>query len=282
MNHRIKTLVFQSLDKMPTKVGNRIYHTLQKINAKSIEEEYASQRKTIQKFINELNKHKFGISGKKIVEIGSGWLPALPYDLVFQYGAREVLTYDINQHFQTSTIRRFNALYKSMLPHLVLPKDKLPDAVKYYPNVNVLDQKLEKGSVDGVVTRNVLEHIEPIDLELIHKQAFEYLKPDSFIIHQISPSDHRAYTDKSLSLWDFLQYAKDEWNSIQTRFDYHNRLRMPEYIDLFQHCGFNVNFLSFKSAHNGQKLPEKIHTDFQKFSKEELTAGSIIVILTRK
>ncbi|MEQ8361400.1 MAG: hypothetical protein RH948_00955 [Cyclobacteriaceae bacterium] len=282
MNHRIKTLVFQSLDKMPRRVGNQIYHLLQKINAKSIEEEYEFQQKTIQKFINELNRHKFEIAGKKIVEIGSGWLPALPYDLVFQYGAKEVLTFDINQHFQTSTIRKFNALYKSQFQDLGLPKDKLPDPVKYYPNVNVLDQRLEKGSIDGLVTRNVLEHIDSIDLELIHKQAFAYLKPDAFIIHQISPSDHRAYTDKSLSLWDFLQYSKEEWNGIQTRFDYHNRLRMPEYIDLFQRCDFNVNFLSFKSARNGQKLPQKIHADFQKFTEEELTAGSIIVILTRK
>jgi hypothetical protein len=133
--------------------------------------------------------------------------------------------------------------------------------------------------MDVMTTRNVLEHIPPGELELIHRQACQYLKPDGFIIHQISPSDHRAYTDKSLSLWDFLKYSQQEWDRIQTRFDYHNRLRLPDYFKLFTQCGFTISILSFKPARKGQQLPGKIHPDFSNFSPEELTAGSIIVIL---
>jgi hypothetical protein len=125
-----------------------------------------------------------------------------------------------------------------------------------------------------------LEHIPPADLEAIHHQAFGYLDKKSFIIHQISPSDHRAYTDKGLSLWDSLKYSQQEWDRIQTRFDYHNRLRLPQYLAIFKKCGFEVKYLKFSGASGSQKLPEKIHPDFARFPTEELTAGSITVILT--
>ena len=143
----------------------------------------------------------------------------------------------------------------------------------------LLDHSIRQRTPQVVISRNVLEHVTPFDLEAMHKQAFTYLEKDSFVIHQISPSDHRAYTDKNLSLWDFLQYGPDEWNHIQTRFDYHNRLRLPQYLAIFKKCGFAVKYLKFKGPSGAQKLPPKIHPDFAGFSNEELTAGNIVVIL---
>ena len=279
MNHRIKSFVFKVLEKLPKTVGDSIYHGLQRVNAKSIGDEFNFQLGTINQFVAEMAKLKLSFTNKKLIEIGSGWLPVLPYELIFRCGAQRVLTFDINEHYQNATIREFNNFCRSQYPKASLSIQTLPELVQYFPNMNILNATIESDSMDVMTSRNVLEHIPPRELELIHKQAYQYLKADSFIIHQISPSDHRAYTDTSLSLWDFLKYSHSEWNHIQTRFDYHNRLRLPDYVNLFNRCGFKIAFLSFRSARKGQELPGKIHTDFSNFSVEELTAGSIMVIL---
>jgi len=278
MNHRIKSFIFQALEKLPRPLGDQVYHRLQRITAKSVHNEYEFQQATIRQFVDELDKLHLNFDKNRVVEIGSGWLPVLPYDLLFRYRAKEVLTFDINEHYQAATIREFNNFYEKRF-QVGLSNPHLPPFVQYFPKKNILNVSIEPETIDAMTSRNVLEHIHPGDLELIHKQAYQYLRKDSFVIHQISPSDHRAYTDHSLSLWDFLQYSQSDWDKIQTRFDYHNRLRQPEYVNLFQQCGFKISMIKSKGAREGQKLPVKIHSDFHKFSEEELTAGSIIVIL---
>ncbi|MBL7849446.1 MAG: methyltransferase domain-containing protein [Cyclobacteriaceae bacterium] len=278
MNHRLKSLVFKLLQQLPTKWGDYIYHRFQNAIAKSIEAEYTSQMDTVNRFVKLAAEQGFAFAGKRVVEIGSGWLPVLPYELVFDHQAAEVLTFDINAHFQAGRIREYNRFISSR-KGISLP-NHLPRSVRYFPQTNILEMA-DLSDLDVLVSRNVLEHVSPADLKSIHQQAYSYLKHGGFVIHQISPSDHRAYSDHSLSLWDFLRYSQGMWDSIQTRFDYHNRWRLPQYIDMFKHCGFRVRYLSYKSARPGQKLPERIHEDFRIFSEEELTAGNIMVVLDK-
>ena len=278
MNHRLKTFAFKTLQKLPRTWGDYLYHTFQNAVAKPIEAEYRSQLDTIDRFINLAAEQGFSFAGKRVVEIGSGWLPVLPYELVFDQQATEVITFDINDHYQTAKIREFNRFF-STRKGLSLP-DHLPREVRYFPKTNILEMD-QLSDLDVLVSRNVLEHVTPGDLLSIHQQAHSYLKNDGLIIHQISPSDHRAYSDQSLSLWDFLRYSQREWDHIQTRFDYHNRWRLPQYVDMFTHCGFRVRYLSYHSARPGQKLPDQIHDDFKRFSEKELTAGNIMIILDK-
>ncbi len=279
MNHRLKTLAFKILERLPRKVGDSLYHQFQNVVAKPVALEYASQLDTINRFIQVAKDQGLTFERKRIIEIGSGWLPVLPYEFLFNHRAQEVLTFDISAHYQARNIKAFNRFFSSR--HKILLGDVLPASVRYFPHTNVLDNRSLR-SLDVLVTRNVLEHVRPTDLLAIHQQAFSYLKKDGFIIHQISPSDHRAYSDRNLSLWDFLQYSQSEWDRIQTRFDYHNRWRLPHYLEMFKNCGFTVRYLSYKTARPGQKIPKKIHEDFARLSEEDLTAGNIIVVLIKE
>jgi hypothetical protein len=280
MNHRLKTLAFKVLQKLPTRLGNELYHFLQGFSEKSISDEYNFQLQTITRFQDLVQNLGLTFTDKQIVELGSGWLPILPYELLYRYKAKEILTFDINKHYQKSKINKFNKFYS--LGSEVKSLEYLPSAIRYLPNTNILDFNFDDYKTDVLVSRNVLEHVTPEDIRKIHNQAYHYMRGDSFIIHQISPSDHRAYSDSSLSLWDFLQYSQEEWNEIQTRFSYHNRLRLPHYLQIFDSCGFKTLHLSYKSAKQNQKLPQKVHADFNKFSQEELTAGSILLVLVKK
>ena len=137
-----------------------------------------------------------------------------------------------------------------------------------------------------MLSRFVLEHVPPHILQDIHDFLFSNLKSGSHILHLISPSDHRAYSDASLSLQDFLKYSEEEWNNIQTKFDYHNRLRLPQYLELFkndfeilffEHDVINYESESFKKF---EKL--KIHNDFARYTDQELMAGSVNILLKKK
>lgn len=123
----------------------------------------------------------------------------------------------------------------------------------------------------------------PEDIYLIHENAKAFLKDGGKIIHLISPSDHRAYSDKSLSLWDFLQYNQTQWDLIYTRFDYHNRLRLPHYIEIFDKTGFKILHESHSNpSKKPSNFPEKIDPEFNSLVFKDLTAGSLFFILEKK
>ena len=147
-------------------------------------------------------------------------------------------------------------------------KYSLAKDIDYRPETNIIKEEALAGDI--IFSRFVLEHVTPGDMKQMHEKFKCDLKPGTHIIHLISPSDHRAYTDKSLSLQDFLKYSKKEWDRKQTKFDYHNRMRLPQYLELFKACGLkvvdmeydvpavdSVSYKKFKSL--------KIHPDYNNF-----------------
>lgn len=157
----------------------------------------------------------------------------------------------------------------------------LPDNIFYFPNTNVSNINLDG---DIVYSRFVLEHVPPEEILRMHLNFKEQLKPGAKIFHFISPSDHRAYGDSELSLQDFLKYSEEEWNQKMTSFDYHNRLRLPQYKAIFEKVGLKILYLNYsvpdKSHSSYSKFKNlKIHPDFHHFSENELLAGAINIVL---
>jgi len=151
---------------------------------------------------------------------------------------------------------------------------------------NIIDAELP-GNVDLILSRFVLEHVTPDDMRRLHEKFASEIADDAMILHLISPSDRRAYNDKTLSYYDFLQYSKCEWDNIQTKFDYHNRMRLPQYLKVFEEAGFDVVFLDYdKTDIKTEKYAKfkklKLHADFAGFSEEEVLAGSINVLLPKR
>ena len=126
----------------------------------------------------------------------------------------------------------------------------IPDFVEYFPNRNVITSDLPK-SVDLIYSRFVLEHVIPEDIVAMHQRFAKEYGSDVLILHLISPSDHRAFSDISISHYDFLQYSQKEWDGIQTKFDYHNRLRLPQYLTLLEEAGMEVIHQEFDTASIG-------------------------------
>ncbi len=228
----------------------------------------------------------FNLKGKTVLEIGSGWSPMMPYLLLLKSGCKEVLTFDINSHYSRKAIRRLNNYFAEQEGFDSWPEDTLHSSVRYFPKTD-LAQNFPNQNIDIIVSRFVLEHISPTDLRKLHSVFYENLEEGSLIVHFISPSDHRAYADKNLSLFDFLKYSGSQWDRIQTRFDYHNRMRLPHYLEIFDETGFKVISQNHGNLQKDSQEHHKfhkldIHPDFAQLGYENLTASSLEVVLAKR
>lgn len=293
MKHWAKTAVFKGLQALPRRIGDSAYHFIQRIVAStSLQEEGESTREEFEKMQSILKELGITFRNKRVLEIGSGWLPILPFFLKYQGECEEVLTYDINEHFKKKRIGEFTDFFFSKYcsrerPPIVDVKYGLPSSIKYYPSTNIVENPPSGKSVDIVVSVNVLEHVRPDILKRIHCESDRYLADHGVFVHFVSPSDHRAYSDPSLSLYDFLRYSPEEWDSVQTRFDYHNRMRLPHYVQIFREAGLKVLYVHYGTPKDDQAQLEKfrrlrLHDQFKDLTFEELTAGSLVFVLRRQ
>lgn len=284
--HQKKTLVFQILDKLPSKLGYSIYHFLQKKSFNEFDSIIESNTNSMKKIKSILDHSNIDLKNQKIIEIGSGWTPLMPFLFKNEFEVSKIITYDINRHYSNKRIELTAQHFKNVnFESRKYSNLNLPNFIDYNPNKNIIDASIDK-DVKLIYSRFVLEHVTPSDIKKMHEKFYKELNNDIKILHLISPSDHRAYSDASLSHYDFLQYSQEEWNRIQTKFDYHNRLRLPEYIDIFKNSGFKITYLEHDTAEKNSKKYDKfkevkLHPDYHKFSEEEILAGSICILLEK-
>ncbi len=283
----IKYKTLQLLNLLPKKMGDYFYHFSQRIGTGITFEQKLNAGYATYLSLDRIAK-KVGqtFENKKVVEIGSGWEPLMPYYLRYLGNSDLILTYDLNKHYNKKNIRRINHLFSEKFKvNINIGHNNvynLPEEIKYFPGTNIGNATLPKADI--VFSRFVLEHIPPEEIIKIHKNINTYLTSGSLIFHFISPSDHQAYDDKNLSLQNFLKYSKEEWKNIHTRFDYHNRLRLPQYIEMFEDLNYEIIHLEYNIPEKGS-LPYKqfkalnIHPDFKIYTADELMAGAINIVL---
>ena len=282
-----KNFLFRMLDKLPPELGFSIYHFFQnQFQNQSLDEKLSATRNSFLTMERLVDLAGITIKNKIILEIGSGWMPIMPYFLKYFAGASEIRTYDLNEHFNPQSVKELNEIFLNKFSYEVKVerenKYNLPGDIKYYPKTDI--SKENNLNADIVFSRFVLEHVTPEDLRQMHEKFKSSLKPGSYLIHLISPGDHRAYVDKTLSLQDFLKFSPKDWKRRQTKFDYHNRWRLPQYINLFRNLGYEIVHLEYDTPEptsRNYKLFKKlnIHSDFKDYTEQELMAGALNIVL---
>ncbi|GLB50494.1 class I SAM-dependent methyltransferase [Neptunitalea lumnitzerae] len=270
------------LQVLPLKVGDAIYHKIQERSFKSIDQNLRSNKASWKLISRILSNNFISLEGAQVIEIGSGWLPLMPYLFKTEGNVKKVFTYDINAHYNKDNIARINTYFNNSSEGA---QGELPDFIEYFPRTNVATTRLPN-NIDFCFSRFVLEHVPPEAIKAMHQRFFDEMKEGAYVLHLISPSDHRAYSDSSLSYYDFLKYSQKQWDAIQTRFDYHNRLRLPQYVELFEEIGFKIVYLDYDQPKKDSVKYKmfkhlKLHEDFAKYTEEEILAGSINVLLQK-
>ena len=277
MDYRYKFIVFRVLSMLPNRIGDLVYNTLQAfLGSLNGKRSLRATRGTLKDF-NEILQKEENVKISGVIEMGSGWYPSLPYILTLEKGVNKVFTFDKNLFYNSKRIQEINDLFN------LKKGGQLIDQVDYFPKKDLINCDLPK---DGnlFISRFVLEHVPPSIIERVHKNLIEKTE-EHYVLHYISPGDHRAYSDHSLGLQDFLQFSEKQWERNFTRFDYHNRMRLPEYRKLFKDLGYHTIYESFElpgDKHVEKFKAMKLDDRFKGFSDEENLAGSIIIFLKYK
>ena len=189
----------------------------------------------------ELNAVGRSFEGAVLLEVGSGWFPAIPIMLALK-GIKHIFMTDLTPHMDVVTFESTLHFLKKTFPEnqrlqAIYRLEDLP--VTYVSPFDA--SKISDASIDLVISRTVLEHI-PQD-ELI--RLLEILRPklarDGLMVHLIDYSDHLEHSDKTISTVNFLTWSEHKHAFINLLMrEGENRLRHHEYKDIFHKAGFSV------------------------------------------
>jgi hypothetical protein len=299
---KIKALIQFILSHMP--FGVKINHQLQKVRGA-----FKSDR-IIERFyyqadqIKEFNKRK-KIAETTVLEIGPGW-DAIGCIIFHLIGAKKIHAFDIDKKFDFKIIMlllnslKLNigkcSVYLGVSTSDLLKKIKylleaasLKDlliklSVNYHVKKNICDIGLESNSIDIAFSYGVLEHIPYNDLTVVFLELYRILNKNSKSYHNIGLHDHFHSAGLGNGV-NFLRYSDKFWNFFTgNSLTFHNRLRFPDYLKIFDNTGFNIaNINTELTEHNLKILKNiKINNKFKDYTLEELATSHLYVDLIKK
>ena len=196
-----------------------------------------------------------------VVEQGTGW-HGLDLVLFHLAGARRIVTYDTRPWLREELLRynarvlvasadsvkrwsgtepeaveqratRLEQSLDSTWPELL---DWLGVTVRVTRSMDRSD--LDPRSVDLFYSDSVLQFVAPDDLETLIAQTRRFLKPTGVSFHVIDCRDSHAQKDNRIPSLAYLVWPEFVWKRLTSRYlNYQNRLRMPEFADIFARHG---------------------------------------------
>jgi hypothetical protein len=157
-------------------------------------------------------------------------------------GAKRVLMSDLTPHTDDVTVAATLRFLRSTFPNdsRLNRISKLADLpITYMAPFHV--DKIGDGTLDLVISRTVLEHIPPTDLERLLSALRPKLKANGLMVHVIDNSDHFEHNDKSISRINFLTWTERKHAFINSLIKGgENRLRHHEYPHIFERAGLRI------------------------------------------
>jgi hypothetical protein len=130
----------------------------------------------------------------------------------------------------------------------------------------------------------VVNHIPPSILgpELVALR--EILKDDGSMYHLIGHDDHWAFHDRSANIFNFYRYSDRYYSLLFESMEYHNRMVVAEWRELFAQCGLQVEdwyrYTTNASARAIKALP-KLDRRFAQHPLEDLATRYSYVLLRK-
>jgi hypothetical protein len=202
------------------------------------------------KIRRSLIKNNIDLYNKKILEIGSGNLPALGYffiifDKIKFYCASDPyregnLSSKKNVKKQLAVINEFKKRQINEIEIYANVKDKkiiLNKNFINFINLDITGNINTGGKFDVVISNAVLEHIEKEKINRAVKNMNSVLNSGGIMLHVIDFRDHANF-NRPLSN---LKYTDEEWNRLtKDTIFYTNRLKLDDYLEIFQKNNFGI------------------------------------------
>lgn len=200
------------------------------------------------------------------LELGTGWYPVVP--VAFYLVGVEVV-YSVDISFLTSkeriktTLEKFVEAYTkgTLGEYLTVMSERwktLENILKDY-NTLSLEEILKKlniiyliedarqlslaeGSIDLVNSNNTFEHIYPeILIPILADFKRVTNKHHGVMSHFIDMSDHFAHFDKTITVYNFLQFSEEKWKRLDNSLQPQSRLRISEYKTIYEQLGLPIH-----------------------------------------
>lgn len=306
MSWKLKAHTLAVLSRVPA--GRSLYHFLQKCAGTN----RLNVRRDLDRafeLVDLIHQAQGNIEGAVCLEVGTGWRPFVPFVLALG-GAKQVLTLDINpwltSAYAVETWKSLELFIPEIAAHCRLPEHEVWDRYQAVPRQSRTLQELftplkityqypgdarrtglPAGSVDYVVSSNVLEHI-PREIQLeIHRESARILNPQGLAVHRFNPQDHYATVDSRITHANFLRFSSQEWHWLGgSGLAYHNRLRSRDYREIFAEAGLHLDICRERIDPRSLELIRSgtlpIHAEFQGYHPEELAVDYMWIVGRRQ
>jgi SAM-dependent methyltransferase len=233
-------------------------------------------------------------------EFGAGWHLIIPIGYYFLGINNQTIT-DIKPNIRFDLINQILPLFRTLRRQIEakagrqirdveqLEVKNLSDlkemlGINYLAPCDAANSGLLSGSFDFISNNFVMEHLPRKILVKILKECWRILKPQGTMSCFIDMNDHYSYFDTSISRYNFLKFNEKRWGWINSSLHYQNRLRYPDYLELFEQAGFVVEAenIRWPSAIDLNKLETiKVAPEFRMYPQKILGITSLKIVLRK-
>ena len=300
MHWRIKGLLQKTLGVLPG--GETLHYQLQRRfgGMRNPRREILLKIDDWELMVKQLRTVGAGIGGTRLMEVGTGWYPALPL-ACYLGGAARVYTCDLNRLLKPDLMRICIDILGEELPRIATacqipladvqgryrrllaaantsdPTALSEGVIQYRAPTDAADSGIEDGAIDLLFSNSVLEHVPPDAIIRLHHASLRLLRPGGWIFHSVNCGDHYAYADPKVHQLNYLQFSERQWKFWNNRFLYQNRLRARQFVDGARDAGFEL--LLDTSHTRPQRLEQlramKIAPEFSAIPEETLCITTV-------
>jgi cyclopropane fatty-acyl-phospholipid synthase-like methyltransferase len=257
---------------MPFGLGNQVHFLMQKL----LTREWPRKLDVLYDLLEAARKIT-ALSGKDIqgcqfLEIGAGRDLATAVALRM-LGAKHITCVDISRLARPALIQHAAQHIANAL-HVAAPKLKGWDDIEefgitYIAPSSLQNVRIEPRSIDIFYSVDTLEHVPSQALKSILSYSKGLLNENGKMVHFIDYTDHYA-RGNSISRFNFLQYSDEQWKRHNSSFQYVNRLRHSEYVEIFEDAGLRLDHVETDQGQDSHGIAQQLAPQFQKFELEDL------------
>jgi SAM-dependent methyltransferase len=311
MRWTTKVLIQRVLSRTPG--GRQLYYLGQRLGGQLRGLSAEAKVKAAVRYAELLASVGENLSGRRLLELGTGWVPVLP--LVFwACGHESCETYDrvrlLRRRLLPTAARQVvdlarradaTALGRRLMKAGIDPNrvsalaDRLEKGataesiletvrVRYHAPADARQTELPAGSMDVVFSNLVLQHVRAELLPGLMSEAQRVLRPHGYMLHSIDLSDMYAHSDATIPPVHFLRYSEEAYAKYNTCFCHQNRWRASSYEKLFRDNGFEIVEWQARVCAESQAAVQNLalHDDYRSLTPEDICTTSVWVLARKK
>lgn len=211
-------------------------------------------------------KHRILAPGKRILELGTGWLH---WEAIMARLSCDVQTtlFDMWDNRQLEPVKRYyreldnriEALTAGEIGAAPSQRERVHGLLEAIAAVASFDdlyrllgfeyvvapdgtlRRFQDATFDVILSGGVLQHVREEIVPGYISDIGRLLKPGGYSLHTIDMADQISYYDPGASVKEYLRFSETAWAHIfQNKVQYFNRIQRSEWLDLFEQAGLEL------------------------------------------